>query len=179
MMKNLELGSRVSKVDRRDFLKLGAGGGALAMTALSAPTAFAEADPSHSGSIDIHAHWVPESYAKAVAQLRPSTPASTNRLEKDLEKGSQWMDQDGVQMVVLTLSGGMPWQWASPADGAHLAQVINDAGMEAHAKFPDRFMAGIEIPVRDPQMCLKELNRVAGKPGMRAAHPPESLEERD
>src|SRR5260370_1415253 len=144
MMKNLELGSRVSKVDRRDFLKLGAGGGALAMTALSAPTAFAEADPSHSGSIDIHSHWVPESYAKAVAQLRPSTPPSTNPLEHDLEKRRQWMDQHGVQMVVLTLSGGMPWQWASPADGARLAQVINDAGMEAHAKFPGRFMAGIE-----------------------------------
>src|SRR5258708_30035908 len=85
------------------------------------------------------------------------------------------MDQHGVQMVVLTLSGGMPWQWASPADGAHLAQVINDAGMEAHAKFPDRFMAGVEIPVREPQMCLKELNRVAGKPGMSAVHPPNSF----
>ncbi len=178
-MKNLEHGSRASKIGRRDFLKLGAGGGALAITGLSAPTASAEADTSHSGSIDIHSHWVPESYAKAVAQLRPSTPPSTNPLEHDLEKRRQWMDQHGVQMVVLTLSGGMPWQWASPADGAHLAQVINDAGMEAHAKFPDRFMAGIEIPVRDPQMCLKELNRVAGKPGMRAVHLPNSFEGRD
>src|SRR5229473_5574998 len=104
MMKNLEHGSRASKIGRRDFLKLGAGGGALAITALSAPTASAEADISHSGSIDIHSHWVPESYSKAVAQLRPSTPPSTNPLEHDLEKRRQWMDQHGVQMVVLTLA---------------------------------------------------------------------------
>jgi aminocarboxymuconate-semialdehyde decarboxylase len=51
--------------------------------------------------------------------------------------------------------------------------------VEAHAKFPDRFIAGIEIPVRDPQMCLKELNRMAGKPGMRAVHLPNSVEGRD
>jgi aminocarboxymuconate-semialdehyde decarboxylase len=178
-MKNLEVSARASAVGRRDFLKIGAGGGALAMTGLGASAAFAETDMSHSGSIDIHSHWIPESYAKAVAQLRPNTPPSTNPLEHDLEKRRQWMDQHGVQMVVLTLSGGMPWQWASPADGAHLAQVINDAGMEAHAKFPDRFLAGIEIPVRDPQMCLKELNRMEGKPGMRAVHLPNSFEGRD
>ena len=82
-MKNLELGSRATTVGRRDFLKMGAGGSALAMTGLSAATAFAESDASHSGSIDIHSHWIPESYAKAVAQLRPSTPPSTNPLEHD------------------------------------------------------------------------------------------------
>jgi len=178
-MKNLEVSSQASAVGRRDFLKMGVGGGALVTTALGASAAFAEADMSHSGSIDIHSHWIPEAYAKAVAQLRPNTPPSTNPLEHDLDKRRQWMDLHGVQMVVLTLSGGMPWQWASAIDGAHLAQVINDAGMEAHAKFPDRFLAGIEIPVRDPQMCLKELNRMAGKPGMRAVHLPNSFEGRD
>src|SRR6266571_2966757 len=45
--------------------------------------------------------------------------------------------------------------------------------------FPDRFVAGIAIPVRDPVMALKELNRVAGKPGMRAVHLPNSIEQRD
>jgi aminocarboxymuconate-semialdehyde decarboxylase len=179
LMKNLELAARTSTVGRREFLKMGAGGGALAMTALGDPAAFAETDASHSGSIDIHSHWMPEIYAKALNQLRPGIAASTNPLEYDLEKRRQWMDQHGVRMVTLTLSGGMPWQWASPADGAHLAQIINDAAVEAHAKFPDRFIAGIEIPVRDPQMCLKELNRMAGKPGMRAVHLPNSFEGRD
>jgi aminocarboxymuconate-semialdehyde decarboxylase len=179
MMRNLEFPARTPTVGRREFLKMGAGGGALAITALGAPAALAETDASHSGSIDIHSHWMPEIYAKALNQLKPGIAASTNPLEYDLEKRRQWMDQHGVRMVALTLSGGMPWQWASPADGAHLAQIINDAAVEAHAKFPDRFIAGIEIPVRDPQMCLKELNRMAGKPGMRAVHLPNSFEGRD
>jgi aminocarboxymuconate-semialdehyde decarboxylase len=178
-MKNIEPGAQTSAVGRRDFLKMGAGGGALAMATLGAPAAFAEIDTSHSGSIDIHSHWMPEVYAKALNQLRPGIANSTNPLDSDLEKRRQWMDQHNVRMVTLTLSGGMPWQWASPADGAHLAQIINDAAVEAHAKFPERFIAGIEIPVRDPQMCLKELNRVAGKPGMRAVHLPNSFEGRD
>jgi len=172
-------GPRASTVGRRDFLKMGAGGGALAMTALNAPAAFADIDTSHSGSIDLHAHWMPEVYAKALNELKPGVASTANPLDHDLQKRCQWMDKHNVKMVALTLSGGMPWQWASPADGARLAQIINDAAVEAHTKFPDRFIAGIEIPVRDPQMCLKELNRMAGKPGMRAVHLPNSFEGRD
>lgn len=178
-MKICEHGARTPTVGRRDFLKMGAGGSALAMTALSAPAAFADIDTSHTGSIDIHAHWMPEVYANALNQLRPGIASTANPLDHDLEKRRLWMDKHNVKMVALTLSGGMPWQWASAADGARLAQIINDAGVEAHAKFPDRFIAGIEIPVRDPQMCLKELNRMAGKPGMRAVHLPNSFEGRD
>jgi aminocarboxymuconate-semialdehyde decarboxylase len=172
-------GPRASTVGRRDFLKMGAGGGALAMTALNAPAAFADIDTSHSCSIDLHAHWMPEVYAKALNELKPGVASAANPLDHDLQKRCQWMDKHNVKMVALTLSGGMPWQWASPADGARLAQIINDAAVEAHTKFPDRFIAGIEIPVRDPQMCLKELNRMAGKPGMRAVHLPNSFEGRD
>src|SRR5262249_6785941 len=60
-----------------------------------------------------------------------------------------------------------------------LAQIVNDAAIQAHTAFPDRFVAGIAVPVRDPAMALKEINRVAGKPGMRAIHLPNSIEQRD
>jgi predicted TIM-barrel fold metal-dependent hydrolase len=89
------------------------------------------------------------------------------------------MNEHWVQMHVLTLSGGMPWQWATPEQGVRLAQIVNDAAIEAHTAHPDRFVAGIAMPVKDPQMALKELNRVAGKPGMRAVHLPNSMEQRD
>jgi aminocarboxymuconate-semialdehyde decarboxylase len=89
------------------------------------------------------------------------------------------MDEHGVQMHVLTLDGGMPWQWVSPADGARLAQMVNDAAVEAHTKYPTRFIAGIELPIRQPDLAMKELNRMAGKPGMRAIHLPNSMENND
>ena len=42
--------------------------------------------------------------------------SSPQLLNHDLDKRRQWMDQHGVQMIVLTLSGGMPWQWVPSAE---------------------------------------------------------------
>src|SRR6266849_3339328 len=98
MMKNLEVETRTSTVGRREFLKMGAGGGALAMAAVGAPAAFAETDASHSGSSDIHSHWMPEIYAKPLNHLRPGIAASTNSLDSDLEKTRHRLDQHGVHM---------------------------------------------------------------------------------
>jgi aminocarboxymuconate-semialdehyde decarboxylase len=178
-MKDFENGPQASTIGRRDFIKLGAGGGAFAIAALNAPEAAAQSGMSRAGSVDLHAHWFPEAYAKALNQLRPSITPSANPLDYDLDRRIQWMDKHGVQMVTLTLSGGMPWQWVRPDEAPHLAQMINDLAVEAHSKHPDRFIAGIELPIRDPQLSLKELNRVAGKPGMRAIHIPNSFEGRD
>jgi len=82
-------------------------------------------------------------------------------------------------MHVLTLDGGMPWQWASRGDAVRLSQLVNDAAVAAHTKYPQRILAGIELPIRFPDLALAELNRMAGKPGMRAVHLPNSMEGRD
>src|SRR3989442_15103523 len=169
-----------STLGRRDFLKLS--GGAAAVFAQGVPAW--EARPANTASvrpvsIDMHTHWAPEAYVKAQVEMGRPAPANPNPLDFDLDKRRKWMDEHGVQMHVLTLSGGAPWQWATPEQGARLAQIVNDAAIQAHTAFPDRFVAGIAIPVRDPVMALKELNRVAGKPGMRAVHLPNSIEQHD
>jgi aminocarboxymuconate-semialdehyde decarboxylase len=153
--------------------------GFLGMTAVAA--AAQTAARRHAGSIDCHAHWTPEPYRKALAEVRGagSGGATPNPLDYDLEKRIAWMNDHGVQMHVLTLSGQMPWQWAPPDAGARLARIVNDAAVEAHAKHPDRFVGGIEMDIRDPAGALQELNRMAGKPGMRAVHLPNSFENRD
>jgi len=133
-----------------------------------------------SGSIDAHSHWTPESYLKIMAQLgRPAASGPLSPLMSDLEKRMKWMDERGVQMHVLTLSGNMPWQWASQDAAIRLARAVNDAAIDAHKAFPDRFVAGVAMPMRDPAAALKELDRVAGQPGMRAVHLPNSVEGRD
>lgn len=176
-MENLELEAREEGIARRDFIKLSAGAGAL--IALDPLGISAESPTEQPVSIDLHTHWVPEAYDKTLSQLKRPSAASTNPLDFDLDKRRKWMDAHGVQMHVLTLSGGMPWQWVPPDVGAHLAQIINDAAVEAHTAFPERFVAGIELSIHDPQLALKELNRVAGKPGLRAVHLPNSIEGRD
>ena len=168
---------RKSTIGRRDLFKLGAG--ALLASAAMGRKASAQGNVGPPVSIDMHTHWAPEAYTKALSKMRRPGSGTPNPLDFDLDKRRQWMDTHGVQMHVLTLSGGMPWQWVPPDAGAYLAQIINDANVEAHTAFPERFVGGIEVSIRDPQLAMKELNRMAGKPGMRTVHLPNSIEGHD
>ena len=133
-----------------------------------------------SGSIDVHVHWAPKPYAKALAELETrTTDLSLDPLMFDLDQRLKWMDEHRVQTHVLTLTGQMPWQRVSQDAAARFAQIVNDAAIEAHTAYPDRFLAGVAMPIRDPASALQELNRVAGKPGMRAVHLPNSIEGHD
>lgn len=175
--------------DRREFIKAGAGLGVAAVTALgggdaqaspSSPQA-ASAGQAAIGSVDAHAHWVPQAYADLLAKLgRPTTSIHIPmELDSNLDQRLKWMDDHGIRMHVLTLDGGMPWQWVSRDDGVRLARIVNDAAVEAHRRYPDRFLAGVELPIRHPDAAIEELNRVAGQPGMRAVHLPNSMENAD
>ena len=76
-------------------------------------------------SIDAHAHWAPEPYMRLLAQLgRQAGTAALHPLMSDLEKRLQWMDERGVQMHVLTLSGSMPCRSFS---GVHAASAAAEA----------------------------------------------------
>jgi len=205
-MKNRNVGRSQSKLGRREFIKVGAGaaaaigaGAAGAVAMLHGANAAAQepagqasagqgvpwwaAKPANGKAgkleaIDMHSHWSPEPYDKALADLGQPL-ANTYPLDYDLDKRRQWMDEHGDLMHCLTLSGAMPWSRVTPQQGAHLAQIINDTGIQVHMKYPDRFVVGIELPVKDPELALKELNRVAGQPGVRAVHLPDSVERHD
>jgi aminocarboxymuconate-semialdehyde decarboxylase len=196
--------SRESGIGRREFVKIatGAVAGAATIGALSGVDARAaqanSASAAESGAhgtpwwaarpaggkvgqpeaIDLHAHWSPEPYDKALAEIGQPL-ANPYPLDYDLDKRRQWMDEHGDLMHCLTLSGSMPWSRVTPQQGAHLAQVINDTGIQVHMKYPDRFVIAAELPVKDPELALKELNRVAGQPGIRAVHLPDSVERHD
>jgi aminocarboxymuconate-semialdehyde decarboxylase len=178
---------------RRGFIKLLAGLGAMMTAGASTDALAAEPVPQDGGkgvpfwaarpgksgvgkpmAIDLHAHWAPSPYTKALADLGKPI-ARPFPLDYDLAQRVKWMDEHGVLMHCLTLNGAMPWQWATHEQSAQLAQIINDAGIEAHKAYPDRFVLGLEMPIADPQMALKELNRVAGKPGVRAVHLADSM----
>jgi aminocarboxymuconate-semialdehyde decarboxylase len=114
---------------------------------------------------------------KAKAEL--GRPDNANPINADMDRRRKWMDGHGVQTLVLTLGSFMPWDWVSAEEGSYIAKVTNDEALEVHAAFPDRFLAGIELPVADPEVALNELNRVAGRPGMVAVHLPNSLASRE
>ncbi len=190
-MKGVKTGARVTKIGRRDFIKLGAAAGAVSTTSITAlgvcdasaaeksaePWAVPQKPTSRPISIDCHCHWAPERYLKAIAAAGDKRPYDT--VNYDMERRIKWMDTRGVQMLVLTLNGGMPWGMVNPDQGVNIAQIVNDEAMAATKAHPDRFIASIEVFAADPNLALKELNRVAGKPGMRAVHLPNSIASRD
>jgi len=131
-------------------------------------------------SIDAHAHWAPEAYARLVEKMGHTTGMTPmNPLMSNLEQRMKWMDSRGVRTHALTLSGRMPWQWATQEQAERLARAVNDAAIEAHKAYPTRFVAGVAMPMRDPVAAMRELDRVAGEPGIRAVHLPNSVEGRD
>jgi len=196
-MKNSEAPLRKSRIGRREFIRAGA-----ALTAaIAAPKAGAAPAPSPEPaqkkelqpwwaarpagpkanqpiSIDLHTHWLPPTYTKALADVGKPV-ANINPLEADLDQRRKWMDQHGVQMHLLALSGDAVWQLVTPEQSARLAQIVNDAALEAHAGYPDRFVAAIELPITDAGLCIKELDRMAGKPGMRAVNLGDTIGGRD
>lgn len=184
-MKEKKALRRSSNVGRRNFLKLG--GSAAIMACISAKAALAEtgtawwdARPSKPGrplSIDVHAHWAPEAYINAVHEY--GQMVEIHPMYSDLDKRIKWMDEHGVQMHLLSLDGSAPWAWASPEQGMRLAKIVNDAAVEAHTAFPDRIIAAIAAPVREPALTLQEVNRMAGKPGIKALHLPDSINGHD
>lgn len=135
----------------------------------------ASSTPGKKGSIDAHSHWAPPGYIAYAKNLSGSI-GGTDQLMHDLEARMTWMDSRNVQMHVLTLSGSMPWQWASQDDAVAMAKIVNDAGVGAHKANPDRFVFGAALPMRDPKKALAELDRIAGSPGLRAVHLPNSVE---
>jgi aminocarboxymuconate-semialdehyde decarboxylase len=182
-------------VPRRSFLKAGAAVGVTAAVGKSAAQTLAGTS-SYAGavktpdrpwtvpqrqaapiSIDVHSHWAPAEYMKLKAQY--GQPDSSNPSNYDLQLRAKSMDGQGVQMQVLTLGGFMPWQWVTAEQGTAIARATNDAAIDAHKTMPDRFVFAIELPAGDAAGSLKELNRVAGKPGLVAVHLPNSLANRE
>jgi hypothetical protein len=93
-------------------------------------------DKEKAGSIDAHAHWTPEGYVRAATELGGRVSGGPlSPLMFHLEKRVAWMDERGVQMHVLTLSGSMPWQWASQDAANRLARIVNNAAIEAHKAY--------------------------------------------
>ncbi|OFW15377.1 MAG: hypothetical protein A3F70_05240 [Acidobacteria bacterium RIFCSPLOWO2_12_FULL_67_14] len=160
---------------RRDVMTLGAG----ALFAVAGARLWAQGRARGPVSVDVHTHWFPPAFIKARAEAGAAIVTELIPEDSDLTARRRWMDEHGIQTHVLTLSGNMGWSFVSPEAGNRIATIVNDAASEAHQAFPDRFIGSIELPIRDPGFALKELNRVAGRPGMRAVHLPNSIEGRD
>ena len=79
------------------------------------------------------------------------------------------MDEMGVDVHCLSLTQPMLY-WAPPDLSQRLSVAYNDACVEAHEAYPDRILGLAILPMQEPEMALKELERVKSLPGIRGVY---------
>src|ERR1051325_11189037 len=141
-------------------------------------------------NIDVHAHYVPADSLEMAAQIgaRHGLEAQTNDRGQaillregkpfltqakaefsDLELRLSIMEQQGVDMQVLSPAGSYFFYWLPAADALEYARWLNDRLGDAAAKFPQRFVAVASVQMQDPARAAAELARVVNRLGFRGA----------
>src|SRR5262245_5855143 len=139
-------------------------------------------------TIDIHAHWYPQEWIRLFEKDGPKEGAGierdadgryrlrakhiTNVFDErfvGLAPRVKVMDKRKVDVHALSLTTPMVY-WASAGLGLALSQAYNDAASAAHLKYPERFFGLAMLPMQDPQLALKELERAAKLPGMKGLY---------
>ena len=140
-------------------------------------------------AIDIHAHYFPEVYLRAIEthgerfgivldRTDPAGPAirigamlggQLRREFYDLPARIKEMNRAGVQVHALSLTFPMVY-WADAELGTRLARAVNDGMSAAHRAHPDRFVGLATLPMQDPRRSVEELDRAARLPGIRGVY---------
>lgn len=171
---------------------------ALAGSALGlAGHAEVHAQSSGGRGIDVHAHYYPQAFLKAVAEAggppyfrvdlsNPNAPTvrfgalllTLDPTYWDLDRRIERMNSQGVQVHALSLTTPMV-HWASPELGVKLARIVNDSMAEANASHPDRFVGCAVLPLQDPALAVAELKRVEGIKAIRGVYLPTNVAPRE
>jgi aminocarboxymuconate-semialdehyde decarboxylase len=78
-------------------------------------------------------------------------------------------DRDGVSMQVLSTVPVMFSYWAKPNDALDLSRRLNDHIAEVVRAFPKRFAGLATVPLQDPDLAARELERAVRELGLRGA----------
>ena len=136
-------------------------------------------------TIDIHAQFYPEQYLRILEALDTNSPVTctfdnpkgpvikfwggkTPPLDKtffDFRARVMEMDNKRVDIHCLSLTQPMV-HWAGAELALKLSQAYNDACVEAHEAFPDRYLGLAMLPMLQPDAALEELKRCGNLPGL-------------
>jgi len=148
-------------------------------------------------SIDIHAHYYPESFCDLVggegkrfggafsrddATFTFRTPAGgLGPLPMkfiDVDARLEDMDASGVDVQALSLSVPMAY-WGDRPFNAKLARAWNTAASRVHQRHPTRFVVLATLPMLDATDAIDELERASQLPGVRGVYMGTNIDNRD
>jgi len=150
-------------------------------------------------TIDIHAHYFPESYIKLIAEhgkrcgttvttdssgttfiqvgLSLRTGPITSRFIDHGERLAE-MNRQGVRMHALSLTQPMVY-WADDDLGMKLCVAFNDALSAAHRAHPERLIGFACLPFQNARLALEELERASRLPGIRGVYMATAVRDRE
>jgi aminocarboxymuconate-semialdehyde decarboxylase len=108
------------------------------------------------------------SLERSDAGYRITVPKLANAFSEEfvsLERRLEGMKRQRVDVHVMSLTTPMVY-WAPPALGLALSQAYNDAVTTAHRSHPRELYGFAMVPMQDPAIALKELERASKLPGM-------------
>ena len=155
--------------------------------------------PQQAPTIDIHAHYFPESYLELIARRGHRVGATVTAdpqgrrfiqvglllrtgpitpLFIDIDARLKEMDRQGVKIHALSLTQPMVY-WADDDLGMQLCIAFNDAISAAHGQHPDRLIGFACLPMQNPELALEELERSAKLPGIRGVYMATAVRDRE
>lgn len=137
-------------------------------------------------TIDIHNHIVPEGFpvvspscggGRWPSVVHGEDGAATimvagkayRRIDSrswDTARRRQDMDEERVDIHVLSPMPELLSYWFDPADGRAMAQHVNQAIAEMVHSAPERFLGMGMVPLQDPDLAARELSRLRDDLGM-------------
>jgi aminocarboxymuconate-semialdehyde decarboxylase len=148
--------------------------------------------------IDVHAHWYPRPFLELISRHGGEFGAEWREIDRrgvefkvghlstgplgpryvELEARLEAMHEQGVAVHALSLSQPMVY-WAGRSLGERLAATFNDAAAEAHERAPGRFVGLATLPMHEPDLAVREVDRVASLPGIRGFYIATRIQDRE
>lgn len=140
-------------------------------------------------TIDIHAHWFPQTFIDAIAEKGARFGADVVRKDDgdyvikvgrliaapldprfiDIDRRLAAMDDTGVDIQALSLTQPMVY-WADRDLSQELSETFNDALIAANERAPDRLLGFAILPMQTPDLAVAEIDRLDGNPAIRGVY---------
>jgi 2,3-dihydroxybenzoate decarboxylase len=137
------------------------------------------------GKIGLEEHFATPETLEDPRTLFPDAywPELKSRLPDFHGKRLQLMDKYGMEMMIISLNAPAVQRFLDPKQADELARRANDYLAEEVRKRPDRFQAVAALPMQDPELAARELERSvkdlgfggALVNGFSQAHDPDSM----
>jgi len=123
------------------------------------------------GKIGLEEHFAIEETLQDSAGFVPSDhwEELRGRLLDLHDRRLRLMDQHGLELMLLSLNSPAVQAIANPTRAHELARRANDFLAEQVARRPDRFQGLAALPMQDPDLAIKELQRCVKELGFRGA----------